>query len=354
MIAHLMRLTMWEWFKLRRRRMPLVLLVVAVILTQMGLWFAYAAYHNETLQAAASPTSVSSYGVSDVVDGETIIEFEVSCVSLANEGLPPELNELPEEMRTRYLRGVEEFREESCGDTALREDLRKSFTIPHSIAGSAAALANYFAPFLIIILAASLVGTEYGSGTLRTTLARGAGRWQFLASKLLLVMLTCVAALIVVAAATTLASIAASSFSPDEADRLNDAGSWFDAVVSLGKTVYALAPYVALSMFLAVLTQSAAGGIAIALGYYVIELTASPILNVTIRGESITDFILGNNVNEWMESAVVTAEASGAGSAANQADALQAFLVILAYTLVLLGAGFWIFLRRDITGAKGE
>ena len=341
MIAHLRRLTMWEWFKLRRRRMPLVLLVVAVILTQMGLWFAYAAYHNETLQAVASGSVARSYGVSDQVDGETI-SFKVSCVSLANEGLPPELNKLPEEMRTRYLRGVEEFREESCDDTDSRADLRKSFTIPHSIAGSAAGLANYFAPFLIIILAASLVGTEYGSGTLRTTLTRGTGRWQFLASKLFLVMLTCVAALIVVAAATTLASIAASSISPEEVDRLNDARSWSDAVVSLGKTVYALAPYAALSMFLAVLTQSAAGGIAIALGYYVIELTASPILNVTSWGESITDFILGNNVNEWME------------SAANQPDTLQAFLVILAYTVVLFVAGFWIFLRRDITGAKGE
>ena len=352
MVAHIIRLTLWEWFKLRRRRMPLVLLVVAVILTQMGLWFAYAAYHNETLQAVASG-SVASYGVSDQVNGETI-NFEVSCVSLANEGLPPELNKLPEEMRTRYLRGVEEFREESCDDTDSRTDLRKSFTVPHSIAGSAAGLANYFAPFLIIILAASLVGTEYGSGTLRTSLTRGTGRWQFLASKLLLVMLTCVAALIVVAAATTLASIAVSSISPDEVDRLNDAGSWFDAVVSLGKTVYALAPYVALSMFLAVLTQSAAAGTAIALGYYVIELTASPILNVTRWGESITDFILGNNVNEWMESAVVTVEASGASSSANQPDTLQAFLVILAYTVMLSVAGFWIFLRRDIAGAKGE
>ena len=352
MIAHLIRLTLWEWFKLRRRRMPLVLLVVAVVLTQMGLWFAYAAYHNETLQAVASG-SVASYGVSDEVNGETI-SFEVSCVSLANEGLPPELNKLPEEMRTKYLRGVEEFREESCDDTDSRADLRKSFTIPHSIAGSSAGLANYFAPFLIIILAASLVGTEYGSGTLRTTLTRGTGRWQFLASKLLLVMLACVAALVVVATATILASIAASSISPGEVNRLNNAESWFDAVVSLGKTVYALAPYVALSMFLAVLTQSAAAGTAIALGYYVIELTASPILNVTSWGGSTTDFILGNNVNEWMESAVVTVEASGATSLANQPDTLQAFLVILAYTVVLFVAGFWIFMRRDITGAKGE
>jgi len=347
-----MRLTLWEWFKLRRRRMPLVLLIVAVILTQMGLWFAYAAYHNETLQAVASG-SVASYGVSEEVNGETI-EFKVSCVSLANEGLPPELNKLPEEMRSRFLRGVEEFREESCGNTSLREDLRKSFTIPHSLAESATVLANYFAPFLVIILAASHVGTEYGSGTLRTTLARGTGRWPILASKLFLVMLTCVAALIVVAATSTLASIAASLITPDEVNMLNDAATWLDVVVSFGKTVYALVPYVALSTFLAVLTQSAAAGTAIAMGFHVIELTASPILNVTRWGKSVTDFMLGNNVDEWMVSAIVTVEASGASSTAHQPDTMQAFLVILAYTIVLSAAGFWIFLRRDITGAKGE
>ena len=352
MIAHTIRLTLWEWFKLRRRWMPLVLLLVAVTLTQLGLWFAYAAYHNETMQAVASGGN-SSFAVSERVNGETI-NFEVSCVSLANEGLPPEMDKLSEEVRTAYLRDVEEFREGSCSDTALREELRKSFTIPHSIAESATVLASSFAPVLIIILAASVLGTEYGSGTLRTTLTRGAGRWQFLASKLLLVVLACVAALIVVGAATTVGSIAASFISPDEVHRLDDAVRWFDVVVSFGKTVYALAPYIALSMFLAVLTQSAAAAIAIALGYYVIDLTASPILNVTSWGESIADFILGNNVNEWMESAIVTVEASGASSAANQPDTLQAFLVLLTYTVVLSAAGFWMFLRKDITGAKGE
>ena len=311
MIAHIMRLTLWEWFKLRRRWMPWILLAVAVILTQFGLWFAYAAYHNETLQMFASGGS-SSFGVSEEVGGEEI-NLEVSCISLANEGLPPEIETLSEEMRTQFLRDVEEFREKSCRDTTLREDLRKSFTVPHSIAESTTGLVN-FAPILIIILAASLIGTEYGSGTLRTTLTRGTGRWQFLASKLFLLILTCVAVLIVAAITVALASLMTSFIPPDEVNRLDDAGRWSDVVVSFSKAVYALAPYIALSMFLAVLTQSAAAGIAIALGYYVIELIVSPILNVTSWGESIADFILGNNVSEWIESAVVTVEVSGASS----------------------------------------
>ena len=351
MIAHVMRLTLWEWFKLRRRWMPWILLAVAVILVQIGVWFTYAAYHNETLQEISSGGS-SSFGVNEEIDGKTV-SWEVSCISLANEGLPPELETLPEEQRVQFLRDIETFREESCGGTALREDLRKGFTIPHSIADSTTGLVS-FAPILIMILTALLVGAEYSWGTLRTTLTRGTGRWQFLASKVILVLLTCAAGFIVVAVPTAIASLLAAVIPPDEVGKLDDAGRWSDVAVTFTKAVYAVAPYIALSVFLAVLTQSAAAGMAIALGYYVIESIASPILNVTSWGENIADALLGNNVSEWMESALVTVEVSGASSTANQPDTLQAFLVILAYTMVLGTAAFWIFLRRDIAGAKGE
>ena len=351
MFAHVMRLTLWEWFKLRGRWMPWILLAIAVVLAQLGMWFAYAAYHNQTLQELTSGGS-SSFGVSEEVDGETI-DINVSCISLANEGLPPKLETLSEEMRTQMLEDIEKFRDESCADTALREDLRKAFTIPHSIAGTFTGLVG-FAPILIIILAASIMGTEYGWGTLRTTLTRGTGRWQLLASKLVLVLLACAAGFIIVAVIVAVASLIAAVIPPDEVNRLDEAGKWSDIALNFVKAVYALAPYIALGTFLAVLSQSSAAGISIALGYYVIELIASPLLNVTSWGENIADFLLGNNVNEWMQSAVVEVEISSASSAANQPDTLQAFLVILAYTAVLCAAAFWIFLRRDIAGARGD
>jgi ABC-type transport system involved in multi-copper enzyme maturation permease subunit len=351
MIAHVMRLTQWEWFKLRGRWMPWIMLAIAVVLAQLGMWFAYAAYHNETLQEITSGGS-SSFGISEEMDGETI-DISVSCISLANEGMPPEIEKLPEDLRTQFIEDVERFRDESCADTALREDLRKTFTIPHSLARTFTGLVG-FAPILIIILAASLMGAEYGWGTLRTTLTRGTGRWQLLASKLVLVLLVCAAGFIVVAVFVAIASLIAAVIPPDEVNRLDDAGKWSDISLNFGKAVYALAPYIALGTFLAVLAQSSAAGISIALGYYVIELIASPLLNITSWGENIADFLLGNNVNEWMQSAVVEVEISDASSAANQPDTLQAFLVILAYTAVLCAAAFWIFLRRDIAGARGD
>ena len=61
MIVTVLRLTRWEFFKLRRRWMPWILLGIVVV-TQLGLWGNYAGYHNESIQPllSSSGTSYSS------------------------------------------------------------------------------------------------------------------------------------------------------------------------------------------------------------------------------------------------------------------------------------------------------
>ena len=75
MIARVARLTVWEWFKLRRRWQPWILLAVAIVLAQIGLWVSYAAYHNETLQEFMSGGS-SSTGTTYVQDGRDRNRFD--------------------------------------------------------------------------------------------------------------------------------------------------------------------------------------------------------------------------------------------------------------------------------------
>ena len=107
--------------------------------------------------------------------------------------------------------------------------------------------------------------------------------------------------------------------------------------------VYVFAPYVALAVFLAVVTQSTAQGISISMGYYLLELIAAPLIGgIADWLKSVLDVaLLGSNVGEWM-------------STANTTDTLRAFFVILAYTAVLVAAALWLFQRRDVAGAKGE
>ena len=331
--------------------MPWILLAVAVVFVQIGVWVAYAAYHNETLQEFASGGS-SYLGATIEVDGEPV-SVEVSCVDMVEGRIPPEIDRLPENERQAFLEDMERFRDESCGTTTARETFREGFVLP-SAATEAVRSALAIAPILMMILAGSIVGTEYSMGTLRTVLTRGTGRWTLLSSKLVLLVLIAAAGLVVVSVVTAVASVFAALIPPSEEGGIADLGKWSDLGVTFVKAVYGLAPYIALGSLLAVLTQSSAVSISTSLVYYVVELIATPLLGLNETLEKLTDFILGSNVNNWMESAFVTVEINESGGLAEQPDALHAFLVILVYTVVLAAAAFWIFQRRDIAGARGD
>ena len=278
MIAHVLRLSIGEWHKLRRRWIPWILLGLVVFLTQSLVWAGYAAYHL-----------------------------------------------------------VDEVSEEGLSD----------FTLPSILTIDPISL--HFLVIPIMILAASVVGVEYGLGTLRTTLTRGVGRWQLLSAKLIMLMVAVIAGFIVLSAFSAIAGGVIAGIAviipPAEGEALigTEPQAWLDAAIGAGKVVYALAPYVALGVFLAVVTQSTAQGISISMGYYLLELIAAPLIG-GIAGwlESVLDVaLLGSNVGEWM-------------STANTTDTLRAFFVILAYTVVFVAAALWIFQRRDVAGAKGE
>ena len=196
-----------------------------------------------------------------------------------------------------------------------------------------------------MILAAKVMGVEYGWGTLRTTLTRGVGRWQLLSAKLIMLMVVAFAGIIVAADFIAIASLLAWIFPPAEDGSLivTDAKAWMDVAIGLGKLVYAIAPHVALAVFLSVLTQSTAQGISMSLVFYVFELVIAPILGgIASWLETVLEVgVLGFNVLEWTSTESTT-------------DTLQAFFVILAYTAVLIAAAIWVFQRRDVAGAKGE
>ena len=263
------------------------------------------------------------------------------------------LEALPEDAQERLRENVQEF-VESCGGSTVREDLREVFSLPGGITGGMGVV-QLFGGILIMILAASLYGGEYAWGTLRNALTMGVGRWQFLASKLLLLVVLGATGLMAVSLLIAISSLAAAVIPPDEAGGVFGSGTWSDAAVMFGKVVYAMAPYIALATFLAVLTQSSAMGISMSLGYYVVELIVSPILQLISWLENVPDYLIGNNVNLWMsEAAAVGTEVTRDGVVLAQPGTLHAFLVLLAYILVLGAVAFWLFLRRDIAGAKGE
>lgn len=351
LIVQVLRLTNWEWFKLRRRWMPWILLAIAVLLSQLGIWASYFAYHNDTVQEVLSG-GVSSYGQAWEENGQ-IISLEVSCADIVNDRMPPELDQLTEEQRQEFLEGVEEYLEGgSCDNLQTLDEFRWGFTLPNSITQTISGFSSV-GPLLIMILAASVMGSEYGWGTLRNVLTRGTGRWQLLSAKLLLLLRLCSDALIVISVFAVVSSLIAAVIPPAETGELANSGKWLDIVTTYLKVVYSLVPFIALSVFLAVLTSSSAVGIAISVGYYFVESIVAPILNINDTLSKVTDYLLIESVNTWTSVSFVDVEVNGA-AAEQTSDALHAFLVILAYTVVLGVASFYIFMRRDIAGARGD
>ncbi len=282
MIAETLSLTRWEWFKLRRRWMPWILLAIVAALPQLSLWGSVSGtFGSETEQAVR--------GADDVF-----------------------------------------------------------LLFPNSVVGGLL-VAQVYGIVLIMILAASLLGAEYGWGTLRTVLTRGTGRWPFLISKLLLLALLGAAALFVGAAAWAVGSAIAMVTLGDGA-WLAESADWIEVVKWCGKAVFGLLPYIVLAAFVAVLTSSSGAAIGIGLGYYMVESILVGVLFNFDWFERVAEFLIGPAGYGWMG----LPGGMTFSYPAELPDAAQSFVVLLGYVLVLGGAAIWLFQRRDIAGAKGE
>ena len=346
MIVHILRLTGWEWYKLQRRWMPLVLLAIMILVNQVGFWGTYVGYRTE----AFSPSFHTSIGNDDEK-----VDLSFKCADIRGGSVPPEVAQLDEQGRKQALEQIEVFRTDSCaGYEGNREATRMALMFPNSI-GFSLWLSQLLWVIVSIILAASAMGVEYGWGTLRMVLTKGTGRWQFFTGKILALALMAVAGLVIVAATVSIGSLIAALTLPAPIDgaTLADAGEdRLEAALTfgrlLGMLLYAFLPYMMLALCSAVLTSSAATAIAITLTYYVVELISVPILVGQLDWfQNIADYLPGPNVSIWL------GPEFSLGNVDEQASFLQAFLVLTAYLVILGAATFALFQRRDIAGARG-
>ena len=185
---------------------------------------------------------------------------------------------------------------------------------------------------LVSILAAAALGGEYGWGTLRTVLTKGTGRWQFMLAKVLALMVTALAGLVVAAATVALSSLIIGLFGL-EGDSLQGSAEWLDVPIKMGTLLFSFLPYVMLALLATALTSSTALGITAFVVYYLIETTASPILNNFDWFQRISEYLLSPNVTTVLQASYgeVSISINGSGDAA-QPDILHAVLVLAAYT----------------------
>jgi ABC-type transport system involved in multi-copper enzyme maturation permease subunit len=116
---------------------------------------------------------------------------------------------------------------------------------------------------LVVILSVSVISTEFSWGTIRTILPRAGSRAGFLTAKYLLlagfVMLVVVLGFLAAVAGSLIVSLA------EDFSRSLGANAVPGILAAIGRTIYVILPYAALAFFIAVLTRSTAAGIAIGL-----------------------------------------------------------------------------------------
>src|SRR4051812_13827054 len=201
---------------------------------------------------------------------------------------------------------------------------------------------------VMIVFSASHVGTEWVWGTLRTVLASGAGRVQFLAAKYITLVGFAIVSVIVGLTAATAASFIVSS-----QGNLDTSGFDLGQVASAGaRATYGFFPYMSIAALIALWFRSAGGGIAAGL---VINFTESLVTQLLVQFNkdlvTVANFGIARNVQSLSRvgGARVQTGATEPTGLAQLPDPTQAFVVLTVWIAIFVGLAIWRLRTRDIT-----
>lgn len=222
---------------------------------------------------------------------------------------------------------------------------------------------QFWGSFLIGVLVASGVATEYNWGTVRQALIRGQTRRQYLTVKLLGLATISAVSLLAALAIGMLVSVMATAIAdkPITFDVPGGGGpSFSEALLIVLRAGYGILPYALLAFCLTVVSRSTAMGMAGILLFLIGEAILGGILGgLGGPAPTIQSFLIGHNV-----SALLAANTIGAAEynslafrelpvASELPPATTAALVIAAYCAVLLAITYAVFQRRDLGVESG-
>lgn len=206
-----------------------------------------------------------------------------------------------------------------------------------------------FGALFVVILASSLVATEFTWGTIRTILPRAPGRMPFLTAKIVIALGFAVALVIVGFAVSLAMSGLVTAVEGLHTDL--DLSYWQQCVTSMGKVLFVMLPYIALAMMVSLWTRSSAAGIGVTLGILLLEPIVMGVVDAA--GGSLArlpEFFLSRNVSAVLDGQGRAGPGGDGlfGTAANLPPARQAALVLGFYAIAFTGLFYWRFSTRDI------
>ncbi|TET40646.1 MAG: hypothetical protein E3J65_00555 [Dehalococcoidia bacterium] len=201
---------------------------------------------------------------------------------------------------------------------------------------------------LLVILAASAVGNEYGWGTVRQMLSKRGIRSHYLGAKIVSLIII---ALIGIAISLIVGFALASFTTIQLAGSINwdfmSASYVGELFKMFGWTAFALLVYILLGVLFAVVGRSALVGIAVGLGYYFVERIAIGIF--TGAGgwlAEIPNYLIGQNINALMPGNQLGGPFM---TTSTLPSLLHASVTLAVYCLVFLALSLYLFQKRDLT-----
>ena len=254
-----------------------------------------------------------------------------------------------------WLAGYLSWKED---DVEFRLDAVRTFTLPWSLP-TLLDTGQFWGAILVGILAASVVATEHGWGTVRQALIRGQPRNQYLTAKLFGIALIAAVSLLLALGigvsfsviATAVADLPISLGAPR-----GEGLSAPDIALMVLRAGYGILPYALLAFCLAVVGRSTTLGVAGILLFMFGEAIILAILGgIGGVAADARDLSIGHNV-----AALLAANRIGDYhnynsfspreplAASELPDPAIAALVLALYCLAFLAIAFWVFRRRDV------
>lgn len=214
-----------------------------------------------------------------------------------------------------------------------------------------------FGAILAMILAAGSIGSEYSWGTVRLVATAASGRVRILASKLVVVYgLAALGVLLAIATAIVCGFIIAAYYG-EASFGLPSAAVFRADAASYGRTMFVLAPYIALAFAVSVIGRSTLAGVGTGLGVAFIE----PIIDGLMRSAgspwtSVPKYLLNTNRQIILFQndvpAVLPRLGGGRGELGSAHTPMVAGFILAGYAIAFLAVAFAVFRDRDIGSAS--
>ncbi len=207
-------------------------------------------------------------------------------------------------------------------------------------------IAGTLGGILMVILAAGLIGSEYGWGTIRPLVSSGASRSKVFLAKLIALIEAVISFVLLAIAAGCLASLVLTVIEGQPITLGTVDAAWLtDLGLSIARTTFVIFVSATIAFTVAFVTRSLAAGIGIGIAWMILEQVLSLFLERLGKiGEVIRDLLISTNT-----SALTMRNGFGSHEfPPSVPPEYQAVGILALYCILLLGFAWLVFRRRDI------